>query len=654
MTAAAELNIIVRAPTVAAAGAALDDLANSAGKAEGASAAAGKAVEKSMGAARAQTQNLMYQVNDLAMVLASGASPFTAIIQQGSQIVQIFGPGVGVGAAIRTTGAALAEFLLNPLTLAVIGFAAAAAAAEALFSLLTRESTRANQALELHKRIVDDIGEAYEKAGKQTENWAKKIEQTTLLQARTNLEALKGGLAAEIEKLQALQRGGTPSTAPGVGPNGISTGSIPPQYQAIADLSAKLAEGSIGVAEFRKQLDLVAANTADQKVQALALALQNGATKGLTLSQSIAQAEAIVRVMTNTATDADIALLKLPQAFSLIASQAAAAGASMQTFESNLRAIANLVPQLRMAGSLSDIQKNYTSALIGLEGSNLSPEDYKTRLNQLNQTVKLAEAATAEAEKQRLAAEAKRLAGPKAPKGPDPFGSEVKSLQDRALAMRTEAAVLGMSAEASARYTATKQLELAATRQKMDMSPELVKKIREEADAYAAAARASEEAQKVITRMDEVRSFFSGSISSFRSDLQSGASFFDALTNSATRFQDKLFALAENKFWDLLLGTSGSSSTGLIGSIFGRYTGAAGAGASGGTSVGGPGAGMTQQNTYQVVDMSSGKKSYTQEEGSDSRGGRRPKLVIRDMVAGSLGPGSPARSQAFAGGMIIR
>ncbi|RZL39223.1 MAG: hypothetical protein EOP35_04090, partial [Rubrivivax sp.] len=73
-----------------------------------------------------QTQQLAFQMNDLFVQIASGQSPLTAIIQQGSQLSGTFG---GIGAAARAAGGFVVG-LLNPLTIAVGAVAALAIAYE--------------------------------------------------------------------------------------------------------------------------------------------------------------------------------------------------------------------------------------------------------------------------------------------------------------------------------------------------------------------------------------------------------------------------------------------------------------------------------------------------------------------------------------------
>lgn len=81
-----------------------------------------------------QTQNLVYQLNDIVVGLASGQKPMTVLLQQGSQISTIYGPGRGVLGTFRALGASLATIFVPLLpVIAVVGTLAAG------FAVLTHE-----------------------------------------------------------------------------------------------------------------------------------------------------------------------------------------------------------------------------------------------------------------------------------------------------------------------------------------------------------------------------------------------------------------------------------------------------------------------------------------------------------------------------------
>ena len=89
-----------------------------------------QAFTRSAGQARMQMMNLGYQLNDIGMTLATGMNPMTVMIQQGSQIAQIYGGQGGVSQAFKD----LSQLLLG-LARRLWPIAAIAGA----FGILTRE-----------------------------------------------------------------------------------------------------------------------------------------------------------------------------------------------------------------------------------------------------------------------------------------------------------------------------------------------------------------------------------------------------------------------------------------------------------------------------------------------------------------------------------
>jgi len=78
-------------------------------------AAATYAVQGASRAARAGIQQMGYQIQDIAVQLQGGASPFLVLSQQGSQIASIFGPGGAVAGALIAIGGIVAGTLFNSM-----------------------------------------------------------------------------------------------------------------------------------------------------------------------------------------------------------------------------------------------------------------------------------------------------------------------------------------------------------------------------------------------------------------------------------------------------------------------------------------------------------------------------------------------------------
>ena len=138
-----------------------------------------------------QVQNLSFQLNDMAVMLASGQSPTMMLMQQGMQISQIFGPGVGVAGALKATGAAIGSFLLNPLNLAVAGFAAAAGVVPMFFSAITSGGQNAETLLERHEALIGRIKEAWPAAAQAAGAYMRELADVVRYLESRNLDGLK-------------------------------------------------------------------------------------------------------------------------------------------------------------------------------------------------------------------------------------------------------------------------------------------------------------------------------------------------------------------------------------------------------------------------------------------------------------------------------
>ena len=153
-----------------AVGGAMGDIAATAGRADRAIEAVGTRGMTRMGGsaklAGHQMQNLVYQLNDVLVSLASGQKPMTVFMQQGSQIGQIaMQAGVGIGGMARAVlglaASAAAAALTNPYLLAAAAAAGIAFGAFKLFQSSvkqTGELDRYAQSLGLTKKEMEKLG----------------------------------------------------------------------------------------------------------------------------------------------------------------------------------------------------------------------------------------------------------------------------------------------------------------------------------------------------------------------------------------------------------------------------------------------------------------------------------------------------------------
>lgn len=153
-----------------AVGGAMGDIAATAGRADRAIEAVGTRGMTRMGGsaklAGHHVQNLIYQVNDMVVSLASGQKPMTVFMQQGSQIGQIaMQAGVGIGGMARAllglAASAAAAALTNPYLLAAAAAAGIAFGAFKMFQSSVKQSgelDRYAQSLGLTAKEMEKLG----------------------------------------------------------------------------------------------------------------------------------------------------------------------------------------------------------------------------------------------------------------------------------------------------------------------------------------------------------------------------------------------------------------------------------------------------------------------------------------------------------------
>lgn len=141
-----------------------------------------------------QLVNMQYQLNDIAVMLASGQNPFIMLMQQGMQIGQMFAPGTGVLAAIRSVGTGIVTFMTNPINLAVLATASLAGA----IPMLWEAFNGGNEAENAQKRL-EEINDLIKEIEKTAPSAAKAIKE--IMDAAKSTGEIRLGITKQIEQL---------------------------------------------------------------------------------------------------------------------------------------------------------------------------------------------------------------------------------------------------------------------------------------------------------------------------------------------------------------------------------------------------------------------------------------------------------------------
>lgn len=478
------------------------------------------------------TSNLAAQLNDIGVQLAGGQSPFLIMLQQGTQISQIF---TSTGASVRGFGSILAgavTSVLNPFSLLTFAIIAAGGTAVQYFMDLVSGGENANKTIEEQQKLITTLAEKWGEAVPALREYADAIKAAAdEADAATAREALRARLvedtAAQIENANV---------------------------QA-ADLVSKLmaADSANPVIEqlndaFQTLRDSVNEGTAtNDEFNAVIAAAQAASATGISgIDAFIATVEALRGSAINTAN----AVAAMNQQISAASNRAlndpkSWRSAGRNNESSNPQFGGSSDPDLPMNGPRPD-----SRPLIELEGL---PGQYKADGSLAGR---------------------KRGGG----RGANAYKDEVAGIKERTASLRestaAQAAINPLVTDygyALEKTKAEQKLLADAQRAGMAITPQLRDQISTLAGEYASA---SAEAKKLSASQAEVKkqaeawaSLEKDVFKGFISDLKAGKSGAEALSAALNKVADKLLDMALDGLFSPTTGAGGGS--GLFGSILG-------------------------------------------------------------------------------------
>lgn len=172
----------------------------------------------SVGAVRAATTNLSFQLNDITQQLAMGTSPFTVMVQQGSQVSQIFQGAGGATNALKMFGGAVSS-MLNPISLASFAIIGLTGYAVQYFASLGSDTKDAEDVLKGHAELIRRIKDAYGEASVGADQYAAKSKQLltydiqeSIRQYKATIADIAGDLNEQLSSIPASEFGGATFT----------------------------------------------------------------------------------------------------------------------------------------------------------------------------------------------------------------------------------------------------------------------------------------------------------------------------------------------------------------------------------------------------------------------------------------------------------
>lgn len=173
----------------------------------------------------------------------------------------------------------------------------------------------ATAAMNAHQKVVDEVKNAYDRAGKGAKDWAKLIGNATRAQTITNVQTLTteyGKLSEELDR--TISKFARIANAPMGRSSEADRDTILQMSNAIEDLKAR----NITIDEFKKRIDNAFGATTNKALKDVALNFLNIVERqdGLrSVSERLREAELILKALTGTTEESEQAMKELAGVF---------------------------------------------------------------------------------------------------------------------------------------------------------------------------------------------------------------------------------------------------------------------------------------------------------------------------------------------------
>jgi len=473
--------------------------------------------------------NIAAQFQDIAVTSAMGMSPLQIALQQGTQLSAVLGQQGAAGAA-KMLAAALGS-VLNPVSLITIGIVGFGAAALQALGSMVSGTDKATQSLEEHDKWLKEILTGYDSAAKAAKAASEASQRMPKGAVQSNLEK---DLKDNLEKLdQAYQVviarraefadfAASMAQSPegfGVGPEVIS------QFTALSDLLNQVTAAERLTRDEAGQLTTAFTQlknvNADENLQGIAKA-------ALDSVGPFVQLQGVVDSL-----NASLATMFFQPAVAQF-------NRAMESTSAGIEKLKSLAPDLRdgYAKARDVLTEKMKTAQTPLMRFALQ--------DQYDKTVAALDAQKAQQEARKAASTAKTVSD---------FEREIAASRERTAAAQTEIQMLGLGAMASERARKVLELETAAKKDAIGLSPARIAAIQAEADASAQATTVLERQKSA---WDLVKDTGSSSIDTLVTSVLSGtASMGDAVRGFIKELANMALQLAVlNPIKNALFGTN--------------------------------------------------------------------------------------------------
>lgn len=198
--------------------------------------------------------NVSFQLNDIAVMTASGQAPFVMLAQQGMQLAQVLGPRGLLGAA-QALGTGILAFVTNPVNLAVIAIAGVAAGATALFSTLKSNGPAIEDLLKTETDLLKEMRDLWGETAIAAERYHRGASAALRLRGEMQVRDLQAGLGSSTA--DAISQMDSRYAQGQIGRYANVT-ALDPLDQAVLQLRRSALTGTPEIGKFRDTVNLLA------------------------------------------------------------------------------------------------------------------------------------------------------------------------------------------------------------------------------------------------------------------------------------------------------------------------------------------------------------------------------------------------------------
>ncbi|MCZ7862869.1 phage tail length tape measure family protein [Agrobacterium salinitolerans] len=508
-----------------------------------------KSLAQASGAARAQVQNLAYQIQDVGTMLAMGQSPFMLLAQQLPQITQNGGALTGIMAAFKQT----LMGLISPLGLLTTGFVLLASGAISYFTSSSSAADKADEAWKQHGEIIKSLRAAFGEAAEGLSDYVTRSHVEVAAAARASIETLK---AAAVNARTAFVDSFLPSGSLW-GRSAIDQQFLPFKG-ALEDFRKSARAGAPDFAGLRAEVERLV-STDPSGLRNAGDAIINASSAAADAERKVRAAENAIALIGGTASSQVGGVNELAKALNELAGIAVPA---LSGTEQALAAYRKAMAAAQGSEDRASARAAYDAALQRI--SNQDPTVINSDGNLTNvplpgqRPITLGDAL------------ARGSSGSSKQKAYESATLSINE-QTRALQAQNQAqAALNPLVEdygySQARVKVATDLLLAAERDKRAITPQLISDINAVAEGYAAQVVAQNQATEATKRAQEAVAFAkqatAGFLNELRNGLRNGETFWESFGNAALSVLDRITDKLLNEVLDALFKVGGAGSGG--------------------------------------------------------------------------------------------